>query len=187
MTKNFKALAAAVLIFALGAGTGVASNAAGTDPGTQSDPLVSKSYVDQRIAELANSINAANSGNAAAAPDSEVLMAQVEYLVKDYLSKNSGTLSGTAAAGSAASFAPVSVSAGKTIYGGEGAEFILRSGAGTVVTTTESIINVTTGRNLATGATVPAGNLLVIPRNDGRGIKVTQNAWIMVKGSYTVQ
>lgn len=182
MKKNMKTLIGAVLIFALGIGTATIGNAAGIEPGTQSDPLVSKSYVDQRIAELAK--NQAAGGSV----DSEELMAQVEYLIKDYIAKNgvtSGAAATTPAAGDA--FAPVSVSSGKTIYGGEGAEFILRSGSGTIVTSTDSVVNVTSGKSMAKGAAVPAGNLLVIPRNDGRGVKVTQNAWFLVKGSYSIQ
>lgn len=124
------------------------------DAGSEADPLVSKSYVDDKI---------------------EQVLAKI------------GQSSGGTATGGAA-FTPVSVAVGKTIIGGEGTEIILRAGkAGVVVSGSEGISDVTTGQTLYNGHSAALNHLNIISRADGRGFKVTEAAWFLVKGSYTVQ
>jgi hypothetical protein len=124
------------------------------NPGSEADPLVSKSYVDGRISEIMRVLE----GHA-----------------------------GGASSGGGAAFTPVSVAAGQTIYAGEGTEIILRSGRGVIVTATDGVTNATTGADLRNSAAVAQNNLLIFPRDDGRGIRVTSNAWFIVKGAYTVR
>lgn len=123
------------------------------DAGSSSDPLVSKSYVDDKIEQVLAKINSSQSG---------------------------GTSSG-------GSFTPVYVETGKTIIGGEGTEIILRSGNATVVLNgNDTITDATSGQALAEGKALSVNHLTIIPRSDGRGYKVTHNAWFLVKGTYTV-
>ncbi len=124
------------------------------DAGSEADPLVSKSYVDDKI---------------------EQVLAKI------------GQSSGGTASGTGAAFTPVSVAVGKTIIGGEGTEIILRAGkAGVVVSGSEGISDVTTGQTLYNGHSATLNHLNIISRADGRGFKVTEAAWFLVKGSYTV-
>ena len=86
------------------------------------------------------------------------------------------------------SFKPVLVQVGQTIYGKEGTELILRSGKGNaVVPGKEGIANITNGMELKNKNTVNKNQLLIIPRDDGRGIKVTEKAWFLVKGGYSIK
>lgn len=125
------------------------------DAGSESDPLVSKSYVDDKI---------------------EQVLAKI----------GSGSSSGSTAVSSA--FTPVSVAVGKTIIGGEGTEIILRAGkANVVISGSEGITDATTGQTLYNGHKATLNHLTIIPRADGRGYKVTEAAWFLVKGSYTIQ
>lgn len=128
----------------------------GADAGSQSDPLVSKSYVDDKI---------------------EQVLAKI----------GSGSSSGTTESASAV-FTPVSVAVGKTIIGDEGTEMILRAGkASVVISGSEGITDATTGQALYNGHKTTLNHLTIIPRNDGRGFKVTEAAWFLVKGGYTIK
>lgn len=121
------------------------------------DPIVSKSYVDDKINQVIELINnlGSNSNDIVAEP----------YI-----------------------YQPVFVETGQTILGHEGTEIILRSGVGVVVTLgSDGITNLTKGIDLANGQSVEKNNLLIIPREDGRGIKVSSSAWFLVKGGYTIQ
>ncbi len=123
------------------------------DAGSEADPLVSKSYVDDKIEQVLAKIGQGSGGTAAGA-----------------------------------AFTPVNVAVGKTIIGGEGTEIILRAGkAGVVVSGSEGISDVTTGQTLYNGHSAALNHLNIISRADGRGFKVTEAAWFLVKGSYTVK
>ncbi len=86
------------------------------------------------------------------------------------------------------SYVPVSVPVGKVIYGAEGSEIILRSGKGTIYTAgVDGVVDATTGSNLKTGAKAVSNHILIVPRADGRGVKVSEAAWFLVKGGYSIK
>lgn len=175
---NKRLVFAVVLTAVLSCFTAAAVSSAAPEPGSEGDPLVSRSYVDKRISEV---MNVLSSGTGTTASDGllandEEIMAQIEYLVKENIDKSS-----------ASAFAPVSVKAGETLVGGEGCEIILRSGKGVIITSTDSVVNVTSGKDMKAWEEVPLSNLLIIPRNDGRGVKVTHDAWFIVKGVYAIR
>ena len=108
-------------------------------PGTQEDPLVTKSYLENIIAQ------------------------ETQFKVVD-------------------------VQAGKTIIGAAGTEMILRMGTCTVVgTQSGGVSDVTMGYDLADGTSVQGNHLLVVPRDDGRGIKTHTYTLVMIKGKYTIK
>ncbi len=81
----------------------------------------------------------------------------------------------------------VTVPAGSTIMGGEGTEMILRSGKAAVSSpNANGIVNMTTGIDAQSGTDIPKNNLMIIPRQDGRGFKVSIDANIMVRGYYEI-
>lgn len=122
--------------------------------GGQQDPLVTKSYVDEKINKALEKINAGSG---------EININAISYT-------------------------PVYATVGQTLYGKEGTEIILRSGKGSaVVPTAEGISNITTGQDLKNNATIGKNHLLITPRDDGRGIKITENAWFLVKGDYVIK
>ncbi|MDE6181789.1 MAG: hypothetical protein K2F59_01110 [Eubacteriales bacterium] len=125
--------------------------------GSEADPLVTKSYVDDKINKALETINSSsgNTGNI-----------------------NINTIS----------YTPVYATVGQTLYGKEGTEIILRSGKGVaIVPTAEGISNITTGQDLRNNVSIGKNHLLITPRDDGRGIKVTENAWFLVKGDYVIK
>ncbi len=147
--------------------------------GTESDPLVSKSYVDSKIEQVLTLINANGTGGGSAA-DSEAIVNEVINRI------NAGDVTGGAVAVN--SYVPVSVAVGQTIYGGEGTELILRAGKGSaVIPGAEGIADITTGGELKNGGAAVKNHLLIVPRSDGRGVKVTEAAWFLVKGEYEIK
>ncbi len=111
-------------------------------PGSENDPLVTKSYVDAQIASS---------------------MPQSDLVVVD-------------------------VPAGKSLIGFAGAEIILRGGTAKAVDSQSGgLCDVTSGTDLRSGQNIPANHLLIIPRDDGRGILAVNDVIVMVRGRYTVQ
>lgn len=147
--KGLRKPAAVTLILLLLIIGTAAVYAASSVPGSEGDPVVTKSYVDSAIA------------NAVAG-------------------------SGGASAGS--SYKVVELTEGQALIGGEGTEIILRSGIATAIDNgANGVSDMTAGEDLKTGQKVTENHLLLVPRNDGRGIRVSTGAFVMVRGSYTLQ
>jgi len=85
-------------------------------------------------------------------------------------------------------YVPVYASVGQTVIGGEGTEMILRAGKGTVVINgSDGIVDATIGQNITSGKGVVLNHIMIVPRADGRGVKVTEAAWFLIKGDYTIK
>lgn len=140
-----KIAAGLVIIFSVFAMTAAAVAAAGT-PGSENDPVVTKSYVDSQIAQL----------------------------------KSGGTAAG--------SYTIVEVKVGQKLFGKEGTEMILRSGEATAIDNgANGVSDITAGKDLMTGQAVGLNHLLLVPRDDGRGIQAITDLFVMVRGAYSIQ
>ncbi len=118
-------------------------------PGSEQDPLVSRSYVDSRIEAL-------------------------EALVK---SSTAGP-----------QMVIVELAAGQKLVAGAGTEIILRAGSGVVIDSElGGLCDVTAGKDLRKGEPAPANHLLLVPRDDGRGIQAVTSVIAMVRGSYALE
>lgn len=85
-------------------------------------------------------------------------------------------------------FEVIEVEAGKQLVAGASTELILRGGEATAVASNEGgISNLISGKDLKTGEQVPLDQLLLIPRDDGRGLKIVKKSWILIKGQYTIK
>lgn len=132
------------------------------EAGSSDDPLVTKSYVDEKVS-------------------------QVIKLINDTISGDTHTDDSKPQA-SSSSYQSVLVEVSQGIYGDAGTELILRSGKGTaVVPTREGISNITKGKDIKNGEAISKNELIIIPRKDGRGVKVTEKAWFLVKGGYEIR
>ena len=124
----------------------VAAAAAADTPGSEGDPVVTKSYVDSQIAQL----------------------------------KGGGTASNT--------YVVVQVGAGQRLLGKSGTEIILRSGEATAIDNgANGVSDMTAGKDLMTGQSVGQNHLLLVPKDDGRGILATTDLFVMVRGAYSIQ
>ncbi|MDR1131853.1 MAG: hypothetical protein LBL15_05500 [Oscillospiraceae bacterium] len=156
--KKKRVLTVAAAVLNLAAGIGVGAYAA-SNFGTQADPLVAKSYLDQTVTpKLQAQFNAA-------------LDEKVQLMEQQISSASSGL-----------GFTVVTLSGGQTLKGGPGSEIILRSGTATV---NGSLSDVTDGAALASGA-VLAANHLCMAVAQGDGVKAGSAATVLVRGAYTV-
>jgi len=110
--------------------------------------------------------------------------ANTEAIINEILADITGFFGSSIGGGQ---FTPVHVNAGQTILGGEGVEIIRRSGAATAhVPGQDGIVNATTGHDLDHGHPISANQLLIIPRQDGRGVRATADSWFIIRGEFTI-
>lgn len=82
----------------------------------------------------------------------------------------------------------VELKAGQVLEGKASSELILRRGRAVVVDASgNGIPDLTAGVDIFAGNSVPQNHLLVIPREDGRGIKAQTSAWVMYRGVASVR
>lgn len=127
-------------------------------PGTDQDPLVTKSYIDQVI----NTLNTKIDGMLPSEPGTPPTVG--------------------------ASLRVVQLAAGECLIAYEGTEFILRSGNATAIGSAGGgIPDLTEGNDLPNHAAIPANHLLLFPRSDQRGIRAATNIIVMVRGEYSIE
>jgi len=83
-------------------------------------------------------------------------------------------------------FEPLFVQAGRSIIMEAGVEVILRSGQATAISGPNGLVDMTAGRDVVNGQAISQNHLMIVPATDGRGMRFTTDAWIMIKGSYQV-
>jgi len=83
-------------------------------------------------------------------------------------------------------FEVVEVKAGQTvIFTDASVEFILRSGDATAIGSENGgLADLTEGVDLSTGDFVTKNHLMLVPRNDNRGVVAKTKLWLMIKGTY---
>lgn len=167
----------------------------GVDPGSAADPLVSKSYVDALFQQLSQQINeqegssTSNSGNTSRMSD-EAIGSLIDLKIQEALKNVDGDNAnqGSTSTTQEKTYTVIEVEASQTIIGAQGTEMILRGGKALAVGSGDNgLQDVTAGVDVKDGETINANHLFIIPRNDGRGMKIQEHAWIMVKGDYIIQ
>lgn len=144
-----------------------------SEPGSDSDPLLSLSYLEKEIDKLKYYID-------------EKLDNKLEEKPEKPREENSWKV--------------VEVEAGKSLICKDGTEIILRSGKGEAISKITTIFingveevidngltDVTQGKDLTMGSDIPRDHLLIIPRDDGRGVNCTSNSFFLVKGEYKIK
>ncbi len=147
----------------------IGGGASFSEPGSESDPLVTFSYVEKKFEEI-----------------------------KSYVNEKVGEPVGTT--NTDISWRVVEVSKGQALIGKEGTELLLRSGSGNTISNISKIIqdgneleidnglvDVTGGKDLKMGEPVAKDHMLIVPRDDGRGVNCVSNSIFMVKGDYLIK
>lgn len=155
---------------------GGAIEASSSTPGSVDDPLAAKSYVDTRIAEAISNIDLANVDQPVTEPTPDPEPGSPT--TGDTIIINEGSL-----------FVVEFIPAGQKLVVEASGEVILRAGTATAIGNAggDGISDVTTGYDIADGEEVPLNHHIIIPRTDGRGLYITQDAYIMVKGQYSIE
>lgn len=132
-----------------------------SEPGGTDDPVVTKSYIVDKVI-----------------PD-----------IKAYVDERFGIAASEGVASSRMdSFTVINVSAGKRVICSAGTELILRMGKGTVIATEKGgLADTTDGYDLANGTAMPSNHQLIVPVADGRGFIADTDVIVMIKGGYTVE
>lgn len=85
-------------------------------------------------------------------------------------------------------FKVVDVPAGKSVICGAGTEMILRMGTCSVIGTQKGgLSDVTMGFDLSDGTAIQGNHLLIVPLDDGRGVRTSTDCIFMIKGNYTIK
>jgi hypothetical protein len=158
--KNKKGITATIAVLAVVITFTIGYIVYAADAGSSDDPLISLSFLNNVFK-----------------PD---LLKTVDKKIEDANPGDSGSEKNV--------FVAVEVKTGNTILYGEGTEFILRSGkAVSVCPGQNGLVDATAGLDLADGLDVTANHLFIVPRKDGRGIAMTVDGFVMIKGAYTIQ
>ena len=146
MKRNWKKISAACALGFLLMGATIPAFA------KDDDPLVSLSYLNQRLEAIQNNQNqkpAASSG--------------------------------------AQTLEVVELNAGDKVIAAQGAEMIPRSGrVETIAQELGGLSDITAGVDLKQGERAPLNHMLIVPRSDGRGLKASTNAIVLMRGNYRV-
>lgn len=204
--KKWKAITSIVLLVALFV---VGFIAIAAEYGTSDDPLVSLSYINNvlapKIEEKVDEIIAEKTASLGDELEAKVnsVSAEIDDKISSYTAKSADEIvtdsfiakvsesvaakvgnTGTAAAPS--TFAVVKLNAGQTITAKVGCEILLRIGTMSCTSTNSvGLIDVSTGTVLAGGSALTA-NHLYLCTIDGRTIKATANATILIRGPYSL-
>lgn len=128
-------------------------------PGGDDDPLVTLSYINDTVIPQ----------------------------LKEYIDGKASDLQSGGSSSRAASFTLVNVKANHKIIGGEGTEFVLRMGSGTIVATSNGgVADLTSGADLPDGTPIPSNHSLLSPKEDSRGLHMDTDGIVLIKGTYTV-
>ena len=155
MNKKLKTILLAVLLVAVGAGAGAY---AASTYGTQSDPLVAKSYLDNTLTPKLQS-------------EFQTKVDQQSQVLENEIASANKTMN----------FAAVSLSKGQTLRCSEGCEVVLRSGSAAA---SAALSDVTAGTEVSSGGALTANHLNVAP--DSAALTATAAATLLVRGVYTV-
>lgn len=157
--------------------------------GSQSDPLITLSYLEQQVTP--SILSQVDSKIAARQTELEQKLASVteSYVkeVEDKLNGSGGTGTGGQTGTGSAAYQVVTLNAGQSVIGGAACEFLLRSGTASCVSdSSPGLVDMTDGSTLANGGALKA-NHLYLGTIEGRGVKASTSVTIMVRGSYTIQ
>lgn len=146
-------IAAICVVVCIAAGIGVY---AATNYGSQEDPLVAKSYIDEVIL-----------------PELEEMMdSQLDSAIAALNEKNSTD----------GVFKSVNLSSGQKLSCGAGTEFLVTSGSAKA---SGELVNTTAGTTVSSGSSLTANNLYVVTAAGG-GVTASGSLTVLVNGSYSV-
>lgn len=150
--------------------------------GSQSDPLVTLSYLTQK---LTPEILAQVDGKVT--EEGKALAGAFDQSIQDYAKKMEDKLSkaGGAAVPDAA-FTVVDVAAGQKLTAGIGCELMLRVGSAVCsAPSAPGLIDMTDGATLGNGGAL-VKNHLYMATVEGRGFTAQENVKVLVRGTYTI-
>lgn len=157
-------------------------------PGTADDPVVTKSYVDQKIAQA---IKGGGTASSTSSKTTSPTAPATNSTASNTTSSGTSNAAKSSTVEQTEALKVVDVKPGQKLIANAGAEFILRNGNAVVYSMDASgAIDITSGTEIVHNQAVEKNHLLSFPR-EGRGIQVKEGQKfglvVMVRGGYTVQ
>lgn len=169
----------------------VISAADGVAPGSEQDPIVTQSYVEQKSEQIKYYIDSlitkANEGNGAQNQEIANLKARLE-LKDQEIAKLTEDIKNVMASGSVR-FEVVEMQKNQILIAGEGAEIIPRSGRfSAVYGANGGLSDITSAKDMKNNEAIVNNHMLIASRGDGRGMKaLADKSFLIIKGTYTLQ
>jgi len=143
---------------------------AATGAGTESDPLVTLSYLNSVLTKLKSDTES----------ELDAKLTEIETELAGQSPVNVGT------SGGVSEYEVVTLTAGQTLTGGVGTEIILRIGSvKCYASSSPGLIDTTDGNTIDNGSALSKNHLYMVTI-DGRGVKASERATLVIKGSYSI-
>ena len=180
-----------VLIAAILALSAVVISAAdGVAPGSEQDPIVTQSYVEQKSEQIKYYIDSliTKVNNDSAIQDQEIAKLKAELELKSQeLAKLTEDVK-NASTGGSGRFEVVEMQKNNILIAGEGAEIIPRSGKfSAIYGANGGLSDITSAKDLKNAEAIVMNHMLIASRGDGRGVKaMVDKSFLIIKGTYTL-
>ncbi|MDD3705772.1 MAG: hypothetical protein PHC45_06910 [Clostridiaceae bacterium] len=158
----------------------VISAADGITPGSEQDPIVTQSYVEQKSEQIKYYIDSL------VAQENAKLKAELELKGQEIAKLREEIKNAANAAGK---FQVVEMQKNHILIAGEGAEIIPRSGKFSAIEDAfGGLSDITAARDLKNGEAVVNNHMLIAARGEGRGLKaLADKSFLIIKGTYSLQ
>ena len=158
----------------------VISAADGVTPGSEQDPIVTQSYVEQKSEQIKYYIDSL------IAQETAKLKTELELKGQEIAKLREEIKDAAKAAGK---FQVVEMQKGQMLIAGEGAEIIPRSGKFSAIEDAfGGLSDITAAKDLKNGEAVVNNHMLIAARGEGRGLKaLADKSFLIIKGTYTLQ
>jgi len=169
-------LTAIILVFS----AVVISAADGITPGSEQDPIVTQSYVEQKSEQIKYYIDSL------IAQETAKLKTELELKEQEIAKLREEIKDAAKAAGK---FQVVEMQKGQMLIAGEGAEIIPRSGKFSAIEDAfGGLSDITAAKDLKNGEAVVNNHMLIAARGEGRGLKaLADKSFLIIKGTYSLQ
>lgn len=150
------------------------TKASNTEVATLEDPIVTKSYVDEQLKEIKQQNNSNGSSKS-------------QKQIEQYIDEKIKTINKDAESNTP--YTVLEMQPNQKLIGKSGTEIILRGGQAKAIGNNngDGLSNITSGNDVKNDKKIELNHLLIIPRNDGRGISFQSKSWIMVRGDYYIK
>lgn len=158
----------------------VISAADGVTPGSEQDPIVTQSYVEQKSEQIKYYIDSL------IAQETAKLKTELELKEQEIAKLREEIKDAAKAAGK---FQVVEMQKGQMLIAGEGAEIIPRSGKFSAIEDAfGGLSDITAAKDLKNGEAVVNNHMLIAARGEGRGLKaLADKSFLIIKGTYSLQ
>jgi hypothetical protein len=169
----------------------IISAADGVTPGSDQDPIVTQSYVEQRSEQIKYYIDSliatVNGDNAA--QNQEIVKLKTELELKDQEIAKLREDMKSAPTGGSTRFEVVELQMSQILIADEGAEIIPRSGKfSAIYGANGGLSDITSAKDLKNAEAVVMNHMLIASRGDGRGVKaMADKSFLIIKGTYTLK